>query len=247
MVAADSACYIAKEKGRNRIHTFIATDKDQLRRSGEMRWMQRIQHALEIDNLVLYAQSIKPLATNSKLPTHYEFLLRLREEDILHTPYSFLSAAEHYNLMPDIDRWVVNNALTSISRICDQQGSDKPACYFHINLSGQSLNNDDFLDFVYQSLQQGKLIQTNVVFEITETAAIANMKRAIDFIKTIKQLGCRFALDDFGSGHVMQLQTMAKFVENDAIINKLIERNIDYGQGYAIAKPQPIEELFRTS
>lgn len=289
MVASDSACYIAKEKGRNRIHTFEATDKDQLRRSGEMRWMQRIQHALEIDSLVLYAQPIKPLAKNSKLPTHYEFLLRLREQDILHTPYSFLSAAERYNLMPDIDRWVVDNALTCISRICALQSSNKPACFFHINLSGQSLNNDDFLDFVYQSLQQSKLIQANVVFEITETAAIANMKRAIDFIKTIKQLGCRFALDDFGSGlssfgyltslpidyikidgkiirdisynpvnlsiveainqiaHVMQLQTMAEFVENDAIINKLVESNIDYGQGYAIAKPQPVEELFRSS
>lgn len=286
MVASDSACYIAKEKGRNRIHVYVATDKDQLRRSGEMRWMQRISHALEVDNLELYVQPIKPLIESAGLPTHYEFLLRLKEHDVIHAPYTFLPAAERYDLMPEIDRWVIEKSLTSVSEIMITADSELQNSLFHINLSGQSLNVDDFQDFVYQILQKSGCSSSNIIFEITETTAIANMQRAIDFIKAIKQLGCRFALDDFGSGlssfgyltslpidyikidgkivrditynpvnlsiveainqisHVMQLQTMAEFVENDAIMAKLIECNIDYGQGYAIAKPLPVNELF---
>jgi diguanylate cyclase (GGDEF)-like protein/PAS domain S-box-containing protein len=284
MIASDSACYIAKEKGRNRVHVYVENDDDQIRRAGEMRWMQRIQHAIEVDNLVLYAQTIQPLSADAQLPMHYEFLLRLKEHDVIHTPYSFLPAAERYNLMPEIDKWVITNALSAISTQLNDDVFLKNS-YFHINLSGQSLSVDKFQDFVYESLQQMDSLTSNIIFEITETAAIANMQRAIDFIKSIKQLGCRFALDDFGSGlssfgyltslpidyikidgkivrditynqvnlsivksineisHVMQLKTMAEFVENESIMKKLVECNIDYGQGYAISKPQPLDEL----
>jgi Amt family ammonium transporter len=285
MIASDSACYIAKEKGRNRVHVYVEDDNDHIRRTGEMRWMQRIQHAIELDNLVLHAQTIQPLSSESGLPTHYEFLLRLQEHKVLHLPYTFLPAAERYNLMPEIDRWVITNALKNMSDLMRKNKFLKD-CYFHINLSGQSLNVDDFQNFVYESLQNVDTPTANIIFEITETTAIANMQLAIDFIKSIKQLGCRFALDDFGSGlssfnyltslpidfikidgkivrditynpvnlsivksineisHVMQLQTIAEFVENKSVMDKLIECNIDFGQGYAIAKPQPLEQLF---
>jgi len=197
--AADSACYVAKDLGRNRVHIYQPNDDALARRHGEMQWVQRINDGLEGNRFQLYGQHMIPLAAGA--PTFCEILLRLHEEGTgLIPPNAFIPAAERYYLMPSIDRWVVARALAMIGRNRWSEGtSDQPMMYA-INLSGQSLCDDQFLDFVVSHLQESGIPPARICFEITETAAIANLTRAIDFMSRLKDIGCRFALDDFGSG-----------------------------------------------
>ena len=197
--AADSACYVAKDLGRNRVHIYQQNDDALARRHGEMQWVQRINDGLEGNRFQLYGQHMIPLAAGA--PTFCEILLRLHEEEVgLIPPNAFIPAAERYYLMPNIDRWVVARALAMIGRNRWTEGtSDQPMMYA-INLSGQSLCDDQFLDFVVTHLQESGIPPARICFEITETAAIANLTRAIDFMSRLKDIGCRFALDDFGSG-----------------------------------------------
>jgi EAL domain-containing protein (putative c-di-GMP-specific phosphodiesterase class I) len=197
--AADSACYVAKDLGRNRVHIYQPNDDALARRHGEMQWVQRINDGLEGNRFQLYGQHMIPLAAGA--PTFCEILVRLHEEDTgLIPPNAFIPAAERYYLMPNIDRWVVAHALAMIGRNrWSESTSDQPMMYA-INLSGQSLCDDKFLDFVVMHLQESGIPPARICFEITETAAIANLTRAIDFMSRLKDIGCRFALDDFGSG-----------------------------------------------
>ncbi|SMC25223.1 PAS domain S-box-containing protein/diguanylate cyclase (GGDEF) domain-containing protein [Andreprevotia lacus DSM 23236] len=192
MRAADVACYMAKEKGRNRVQHYQPGDAEITVRYGEMEWVQRIHRALEEHRFCLYAQDIVALAEPDH--RHVELLLRLINDDgSVVPPSAFIPAAERYNLMPLLDRWVVRTALASM-----RQQPETLIC--SINLSGASIGDDAFLEFVCTQLQDSGVEASHVCFEITETTAIANLNRATLFIHALKARGCRFSLDDFGAG-----------------------------------------------
>lgn len=196
MSAADMACYAAKDGGRNRVHVYKPDDGELKRRQGEMRWVSRLQRGLEQNRFCLHFQPIVPLGS-SCAGIHFEVLLRMRDEEGQEVPpMVFIPAAERYNLMPSIDRWVVRTVLETVSA----EGALPPDSLCAMNLSGQSLCTDQFLDFVIDQFKRTGFPPAQVCFEITETAAIANLHWARRFINTLKAMGCRFALDDFGSG-----------------------------------------------
>ena len=199
--AADAACYAAKDRGRNVVHVLEPDDLALLHQRGEMHWLQIIQQALENDDFVLYQQTIRPLtvAASAAGEGYYrsEILLRLRLEngDIV-SPDSFLSAAERYHLMPQVDRWVVSRALACL-RENERRGI---AMNISINLSGQTLCDEKFAAFVILAIQDSGVSPQRLCFEVTETAAIANFNQAVELISELKRMGCLFSLDDFGSG-----------------------------------------------
>lgn len=195
MAAADTACYAAKDAGRNRIRTYHAGDDELLHRTGEMSWVSRINRAIDEDRLRLYWQPVVPLAPRDGEAAHGEILLRmLDDEGRLVSPGAFLPAAERYHLMRRIDRWVVENALQWLA------AHPEDTRHVAINLSGQSLGDASFLDDVTSEIRRSGLEPRRICFEITETAAIAHLAHARRFIEALRGLGCRFALDDFGSG-----------------------------------------------
>ena len=289
MSAADSACYAAKNKGRNRVQVYQADDRELAIQQSQMQWVTRLTQALEENRFRLYYQSIVPSRQTSSLATHYEILLRLVDEQgNLVSPMAFIPAAERYNLMPAIDRWVIRTLFTSLGQHYRENRNpchfleDGCDCLYAINLSGTSLNDEQFIDFVREQLALYQVPPQVICFEITETVAIANLRQAAQFMRSLKQVGCRFALDDFGSGmssfaylknlpvdylkidggfvrqivdeptdlamveainhigHVMGLQTIAEFVENEAILEKIAAIRVDYAQGYGISQPRPL-------
>ena len=196
--AADTACYAAKEQGRNRVCVFNNGDVDMARRRREMGWAARLTRALEEDRFTLYYQSYLALATEGITGQHIEILLRLYDEEgNLVLPGSFLPAAERYNVMPAIDRWVIKTAFGRYHDLEAQLGKPLTCA---INLSGTSLNSEGLLTFIRGQSELHKLPRGAICFEITETAAINNLQRAAQFMKEVKELGFRFALDDFGTG-----------------------------------------------
>ena len=202
MMTADSACYIAKDKGRNRIHVYKPTDEDVIRHTGDMRWLQRLNQSLETDSFILYGQSIVPLEESAGEMDYYEVLLRIRDPDKgLILPDNFIPAAERYQLMLPIDKWVVSNVFRMLSEAGVAGAAGSPGLRtFSINLSAQSLTDEGFLDHVTRCLEETAVDPAIIAFEITETAAITHLSRAVHFIETLKERGCRFLLDDFGSG-----------------------------------------------
>ncbi len=192
---ADTACYISKEEGRNRVHLFDPDDEDILKRQGELQWIQHIKEALKNNSFVLYCQSIMNIDNSEK--SHCEILLRLlNDKGEAVPPMSFIPAAERYGIMPDIDKWVITNTVKFLSENKKYVANH----IFTINLSGQSLGNKGFDAFVINILTSNNIEPSLICFEITETAAISNLSQAVEFIKSLKAIGCCFALDDFGSG-----------------------------------------------
>jgi diguanylate cyclase (GGDEF)-like protein/PAS domain S-box-containing protein len=213
--AADVACYVAKDLGRNRIHVY--EEGDAAERHQEMQWVARITRALEEERFELYYQPIVPIggaqsATAARSPSagadggageganwpHYELLLRMRDErgDLV-PPTAFIPAAERYNLMPSLDRWVISQTLETLV----YRGDAGTAPYtLAINLSGTTLNDTRFLDFLLDELTAAAVPPGALCFEITETAAIANLGQVVGFMRALKSRGCRFSLDDFGTG-----------------------------------------------
>jgi len=193
--AADVACYAAKEQGRNRVHLYYPDDHDLAQRHGEMQWVPRIQEALANSRFSLYYQPIIALGWSGR--PHGEVLLRLlnRDGDLI-PPSAFIPAAERYNQMQAIDRWVIR---TVFSGLRDPHWVPLPG-RVAINLSGQSLGDRQFLDYVEQQVEHWSVPLDRICFEITETAAISNLSNARRFLSALKPRGCRFALDDFGSG-----------------------------------------------
>jgi diguanylate cyclase (GGDEF)-like protein/PAS domain S-box-containing protein len=200
MQAADQACYRAKEKGRNCVKRFEPAAQDSVRRRHEMTWVERIRSAIKTDRLRLYTQDIAPLNPSAVPGPKAELLLRMLDETGgVVSPMAFIPAAERYGLMAAVDRWVVQ---TSFREIAEREASQakEDARPYNINLSGVSIGDDSFLDFVVEQFAQCGLAPSLICFEVTETVAIANLNRAAWFMTQLKEVGCQFALDDFGAG-----------------------------------------------
>ena len=190
----DSACYAAKDEGGNRIHVYRSDDKNIKELNNQLEWVSRIHLGLEKKQFVLYIQRMESLTVGAEL--HCELLIRMQGLDgTLYPPGYFLPAAERYHLMPKIDRWVVGEALGIIAR----KGVNFPyVCA--INLSGQTFSEEGFLEYVVDQIKIHAVDPRRICFEITETAVIANLNKARQFMQTLREIGCRFSLDDFGSG-----------------------------------------------
>lgn len=283
LAKADMACYEAKSSGRNRVHVFTEDDNVLSERQSQMTWIPRINEAVENSKLVLFGQSIEKAQPLPGTSPHIEMLVRMwDDDDNLIPPGAFLPAAERYGLISQIDRWVVTNTLDWMS---EQQRVSGLSCVCAINISGASVCDDHFRTFLLSTLGSTDVTCENICFEITETAAVANLSTAVEFMHDIKKLGCRFALDDFGTGmssftylknlpvdflkidgafvrdllndevsqamvramadisRVMNIQSIAEFVESDEIRLKLEEIGIDFVQGYGVGKPQPLADF----
>ena len=280
---ADLACYTAKDLGKNQVYVYEKQDGELIRRQEETIWAARITEAIEHDRLCLYAQPIASLRSKKPLNSHIEILVRLIDEDNqIISPEAFIPAAERYNLMHLIDRKVIRETFSYINKYSEK---DVNNTLYSINLSGNTLTDRDFVSDIKDLVSEFDINTKAVCFEITETAAIQNLKQAKKLIKELKTCGFKFALDDFGSGlssfqylknlsvdflkidgsfvadmvnntidhamvaainevgHIMGIETIAEYVENDQIIKKLKEINVDYGQGYGIEQPRPIEDV----
>lgn len=245
MSSADVACYSAKDMGRNQTHLYQNSDASV--RHEEMKWVSRITSAVEENRLELFYQPIIGIGQhNAQARGHYELLLRMRDENgCIVGPDQFIPAAERYNLMSTLDRWVIREAL---SHLADRNPeADKAHFTLAINLSGTSLSEDRFLEFVIEELEKQRLPDGAICFEITETAAISNLSRVIHFMQELKKLGCKFSLDDFGSGlssftylknlPVDYLKIDGQFIRNvaeDAVDESMVRAINQVGQAMGI-------------
>jgi len=196
LAAADDACLLAKEQGGNTVQIYQTADYKFLKRRGEMQWISRLTHALEEDRFVLYFQPIVSL--NGKMDEKKEILIRLKNNDgQLVSPGDFIPAAERYNLMPQIDRWVLREVMHYARKKQERDGDCEVYC---INISGASLADETLLDFIITHLKETGTDPHAICLEITETTAIQNLSRAVGFMKQLRRAGVTFALDDFGNG-----------------------------------------------
>ena len=194
---ADHACYLAKESGRNRVYVQHNGDMDMAQRRSDMHWVRRLSDAFENDKLQLYYQPIVPIGKDSD-GLHYEILLRLvNENSDLITPTTFLPAAERYDVMPTVDRWVLRKSLQWLEQN-EQHVSELDMCT--INLSRRTLADESFQKYAKELFDSTTVPAEKICFEITENGAIANMKKTISFIDALAGRGCKFSLDDFGTG-----------------------------------------------
>jgi len=283
LTAARMACEAAKDHGRDRIEVYDDKNHSIIRRHDDMQLVAQIQQTLDSDGFALMAQPISSLTDGSDVP-RYEILLRMKDDAGSPVPSSaFFSAAERYQLMPQVDRWVVSKTLASLSEhpgIVRDTGA-----IFSVNLSGQSLSDDDILEFIEQEMEETGVPATSLGFEVTESAAVSNLAKAQQFITALRERGCNIALDDFGAGlssfaylknfavdilkidggfirdisdnrisesmvaaitqvaKVMELQTVAEYVENEKTRKLVAELGVHYAQGHAIGKPMPLEDV----
>src|SRR5580698_9882787 len=283
LATAEIACKAAKDRGRNRVEIFQDSDQSIIRRHTDILVIGKLRDALGNDSFRLDAQPILPLRGNYGRP-RFEILIRmLGDRGEIIPPGKFLSAAERYQLMPTVDRWVVRRACELLGEHSAAVGED--IARFAINLSGQSLQDESFLDYVVDEIKTSKLPANVLCFELTETATIGNLEKAQRFLRTLQDLGCQFALDDFGTGvsslaylkdlsvnylkidgsfvrdsisntrsesmikaiaqlaKVMCIETVAEYVETDALRARMADLGVDYGQGFAMGKHQPLEQL----
>jgi diguanylate cyclase (GGDEF)-like protein/PAS domain S-box-containing protein len=253
MSAADVACYSAKELGRNRVQLYKPDDVPERHR--EMHWVSKLARACDESRFELFYQPIVPIGATAHEREHFELMLRLRDESgALVRPAEFIPAAERYNVMPSIDRWVVRQAL---DRLVHRIGSGVKPFTIAVNLSGTSLNDERFLEYLIAELSGTELTAGAMCFEITETAAIANLSNVVYFMRELKARGCHFALDDFGSGlsSFMYLKTLpvdylkidGQFVENvtrDRVDRSMVEAISQVGKTMGI---QTIAERVETA
>jgi diguanylate cyclase (GGDEF)-like protein/PAS domain S-box-containing protein len=279
---ANMACIFAKKKGGNRFFVYQQDDAELAQYHREMYFLSDISKAIVEDRFCLYSQVIRPIGNTVSKGEHYEILIRMIDEkgQIL-APEMFISTAERYNIMPTIDRWAIHR-LFSTYKIDYNETLQYSLAKYSINLSGASLSDDKFLDFVFGEFNEFGIPPFTICFEITETAAISNFSRVVTFIKELKKIGCCFSLDDFGTGwasfnylkllpvdylkidgsfvrgivdnpldfvlvqtinhigHVMGLETIAEYVEDESIIEKLVDIGVNYAQGFAIERPKPL-------
>jgi diguanylate cyclase (GGDEF)-like protein/PAS domain S-box-containing protein len=197
---ADSACYVAKDQGRNRVHFHQMDACESSAQQREMQWISKIQAALDENRFKLYAQRIQETNNKQSHSKHYEILMRMvGEKGELIPPGAFLPAAERFNLMPSLDRWVIDNVFMELKCWAEANAGEHDIV-IAINLSGTSLADQSLLEHILEQLEDLPLSANSICFEITETAAIGNLSVAMNFITTLRNKGCRFALDDFGSG-----------------------------------------------
>lgn len=200
MSAADLACYAAKDLGGNRLHVYRDGDQDLERRHTEMQWVSKLTAAIGADQLVLYCQEISPVRPADDKGSHFEILVRMLDSDGgIIPPGSFMPAAERYNMMTGLDRWVISHSFSWYAENSAAITANHLDA-MSINLSGASVSDEAFLRFIKDEIQIYGVDPGKICFEITETAAIENLDAAVDFISSLKKLGCRFSLDDFGSG-----------------------------------------------
>jgi len=280
LAAADTACYVAKKQGSGRVAVYSARDEALARHTGEIQWLQRLQSALKENRFHLYHQVIVPAHGEASGPA-MEVLIRLQDEaghELL--PSEFMRAAERYRLMGLVDRWVVQTTLAAIGRGAIPVQANRSVA---INISGQTLGDVQFLEFVVECFDSTGAAPAQVCFEITESAVIANLDHARRFVGVLHGMGCQFALDDFGSGvgsfsnlknlpidylkidgsfmrnlsrdsvnqamvtamiklaRTLNFKVIAEQVEDSAAAETARQMGVDYLQGYAIGRPQPLQ------
>jgi diguanylate cyclase (GGDEF)-like protein len=284
---AQVACQAAKDRGCGRVEIYQSSDASIIRRMDDISMIGSIRNAVDSGRLVLYAQPIVPLL-QAGAEQHFELLVRLLDATGRFVePAEFIRTAERYQLIQDIDRWVVTKALETLQRQQKLRGSQN--LRFAINLSGQSLGNDQFLEFIRAEIARLQISPAWLCFEITETVAMSNLSKAQVFISELKRMGCRFSLDDFGTGlssfaylklfpvdklkidgsfvhdicdndvsrgmvaaivqlaRVMQIETVAEYVQDAGTLNLLRHMGVDWAQGFYVGEPMRLSELLSGS
>jgi diguanylate cyclase (GGDEF)-like protein len=283
LAAAELACKGAKKHGRDRVETYACGDDSMMRRHDDVVAVGKLRSALRNDGLLLYAQRIVPLQDKQD-PGGYEILMRIRDKDgSIVTPGALIAAAQRYQLLPTVDRWVMSRALQTLAAFRGLLKSS--GISISINVSGQSFGDEAFTSLFTEQLRSSNLPAGSVTIEITEQAALSNLGRASDMVARLAGMGCRIALDDFGTGanslaYLKGLQiarvkidgsfvrdvvnnkrsqatvrgivelakgfsidTVAEYVETRGIADKVRELGVDYAQGYAFGRPEPLERI----
>jgi EAL domain-containing protein (putative c-di-GMP-specific phosphodiesterase class I) len=280
--AADSACFLAKEKGRNRVQMHWADDDELAERRREMDWVGRLREALSDGRILLYAQRIAALRAAPERQ-HVELLVRLRDVDgSIVPPMAFIPAAERYGVMPAVDRHVIAAAFRHLASMAPDERS---RISLSVNLSGRTLSDENLVPFIRGLLDAMPVHRGEICFEVTETAAVHNLAHTTRLLHELRAMGFCFALDDFGSGmssfsylkhlpvdflkidgafirnvrhdradaamveaiarvaKVMDIRTVAEYVEDAETCTLLTGLGVDYAQGFGVHVPEPLETL----